>query len=382
MSDAGSFYDDILEEMNELPAGRKIKNEFKPWHHPRKNFVRIYQWLSYIDKYKERVISSGVMNYLSLPGDDLLDLRLIHDKFCVENKIKLKFLGFNDHNKDADRTQEANLSLVEVKELPFIDHSSQVIDNDIMKIGTTQSLSYQRAKQHGAYDVINLDFCDSITFRNPERISENHYKLLSMILHIQNSRDNPWLLFVTTRVGKEHINNIALNKLLECFNSNMEHEVFKDKVKEILNVDCDKIDIEDIKSDKVINNIVLVALCKWLLSISLSLPSRTVIKVLSSMSYKVKPDAVENDMVSFALLFTPNPQIVPDKYKLAVVDEDNSLGDEPTISSAYIGKFNADKDCDALLLNRDDIKEEMIKQTMILLKLARYDISNYRSEFT
>ena len=59
------------------------KKEFLPWHRPRKQFVRHYQWCKEI----RRMIShtppaDGVLKYLGLPGVDLLDLRYFHEEVC------------------------------------------------------------------------------------------------------------------------------------------------------------------------------------------------------------------------------------------------------------------------------------------------------------
>src|SRR6202020_2773091 len=57
--------------------------KFQPWHRPRKQFVRKSQWIGCLkDIYDNRDPSAGI-NYLGLPGTDLLDLRAFYDAICA-----------------------------------------------------------------------------------------------------------------------------------------------------------------------------------------------------------------------------------------------------------------------------------------------------------
>ncbi|BEO45305.1 hypothetical protein SMQE13_46560 [Serratia marcescens] len=375
-----SLYEDLFEENVKEPEERLVKNEFFAWHHPRKHLVRMEQWLHYIKEHKESIIRGSTLKYLGLPGDDLLDIRVIHDEFCTKNNITLKFIGFNDHTSDEKRTQNANLSFAEVRAMAHISPESIVIDNDILHIGEPSSLAYERVKDNGNYDVVNLDFCDSIAIRDPQAL--NHYNLLTKILQIQSNRDNPWLLFITTRIGKEHVNDNSLKALIHCFESNLKSACFSEKSAACFGISNSQELDEAIKDERKFNKVIITAFCKWMLTFCLDLNPKTTMKVLDSMEYKVNPKATNCDMVSFALLLKPHPESVIDRFKLASHQSKKVIFSESEIASHYIYRFNVSTNCDTYLQDDKNKKEEMIKQSIKLLNSARYDTSSYRDQFT
>ena len=163
IQEADDLLDGIVDNVVSEPGTRTVKSNFEAWHLPRKQFVRIKQWVSLIERNQSRILNGkNTLSYLSLPGDDLLDLRVIHDRFCVQNDVTLKFLGFNKYPRDINdpRHYDINLSLVEVKERKFIAQESVVLNNDINQIGSPGSSAHIAAQEHGPFDVINLDFCE------------------------------------------------------------------------------------------------------------------------------------------------------------------------------------------------------------------------------
>ncbi len=377
-----NFIDDMFEGIQESPEGRIIKNNFFPWHNPRKHLVRIEQWIHYISHYLKKPLKGATqLKYFSLPGDDLLDIRTIHDEICLKNKITLRFLGFNDHTSEISREQNANLSLAEVRSLPYIDKSSQYHDNDILNITSKESLVYQRFKEFGDFDIVNLDFCGSITRHKPANKEANHYNFLSKIIQLQNHRDRPWIMFLTTRVGNDHIHKDTLEILKRCFLQNLNDDEFKRSSEEHFRVsDSDSLQ-DKLNTDEFFRKIISTSFCKWLLTYSLNLTPKTTMKVLDVMEYKVSPESNTPDMLSFALMFTPHHDQITDPNGLAVSVAKVEKFREPTIASYYINKMIKATDCDKYMEEDQDKKEKMIQLSMALLKTARYDVSTYRDFF-
>jgi hypothetical protein len=80
--------------------------------------VRLEQWVYFInDLIDKKIKQIDKLKYFSLPGDDLLDVRTIHEEICIRRQIQLHFMGFNDHESDSAREQNANISLTEVRAL-------------------------------------------------------------------------------------------------------------------------------------------------------------------------------------------------------------------------------------------------------------------------
>ncbi len=78
------------------PAAQK---PFQPWHKPRKQFIRLRQWCDEVkallaELTKARGAAPASLSYLTLPGDELLDVRVLHD-VCGAQSVRLRYLGFN-----------------------------------------------------------------------------------------------------------------------------------------------------------------------------------------------------------------------------------------------------------------------------------------------
>lgn len=377
-----TFFEGLFENVQEAPEGRLVKKTFLPWHHPRKHLVRIEQWVYFINAFVEKNLKNQPrLKYFSLPGDDLLDIRTIHDEVCLRHRIELQFMGFNDHEEDSLREQNANISLAEVRALSNIDQRSEYHHNNILTIVNKGSLAYDRFKNLSDYDVINLDFCDSVTKKKPDNKVPNHYNLLTKIIQLQNHRDTPWLLFLTTRIGTSHIHEEALSLFKSHYRSNLENECFKEKSEQIFNVFDDDSLNESFSDCDNFRKIVSSSICKWLLSFSLSLTPKTTIKVLDAMEYKVLPESEYPDMISIALLFTPHPDEVTDPLGLAKPKGKVQVFEEPVIASRYLEKIKNCTDCDNYLASSPDKKELMIQRSISLLRSARFDTQDYRLHF-
>ena len=69
--------------------------EFAPWHHPRKQFVRIKQWCAEVNRLIPMLgLAQGdPFRYLTLPGNELLDVRALHG--VVQSRgVTLRYTGF------------------------------------------------------------------------------------------------------------------------------------------------------------------------------------------------------------------------------------------------------------------------------------------------
>ena len=128
-------------------VAERPRKEFAPWHRPRKQFVRKFQWVACLrDIYVGRDPEDRI-NYLGLPGTDLLDLRVFYDEICVPQNRMLRFLGFHQ-SIDSDSSEAVSLdiiSLQQVKLRELVHEGPKVLTDDIKKIGSPNSIAYQEA---------------------------------------------------------------------------------------------------------------------------------------------------------------------------------------------------------------------------------------------
>lgn len=373
------FASDII-GTQKYEAERPKKKDFLPWHHPRKQFVRQKQWCDQINRMiKDLLPENGVLKYLGLPGEDLLDLRYFHQNICVPNNLKLRFLGFNfgANSKSANST-ELNISLDEVNRLEFVDPSSIIIGDNICQIANENSIAWERSRRMGPYDIINLDLCDGIGKHSRNEFEKNHYDTLSQLMALQSRRAQPWLLFLTTRTGKEHINDevfsilksIYIKNLDTCqdfLNASIEHYIVSD------NDTLDKIS----STSKGMSDIFLISLCKWIASINLTQNPPAKFELKSVLGYVVDPRLGHQDLISLAIKIEPT--FFPSFDPMGLARSSYEPINECNIAVKALKGIFKQKDVDSILQSNTVLMDEMAKTTSDLLEEARYDISGYKS---
>lgn len=356
-------------------ASRPSKRDFKPWHLPRKQFVRSEQWVDQALKVFEGRCDDQPVRYLGLPGVDLLDLRYFHGKVCGPLSRSLRYLGFNSEAGSGDAAEvDLNTSLDEVARLGEVDPQSLVVRDDFRSLAREDSIAWQRAKGLGPFDVVNLDFCDGIASGDPGA-NGSLYQAMGKLLALQVRSQHPWLLLVTTRIGRDHFDADALARLLGHLRSNLGScESFVDACRELFGAnEPASVDASTCSAD-VFLKMLLLSLCKWLLMLGqASSPNR--VELASSQGYRVNGGADCIDLISFALVF-----------KAVMAAPADALGagpaqgiDECAEATRIAGRVRSLKDVDEILDGDGDLAERLASQTELLLKSARYDTSSYRS---
>jgi hypothetical protein len=377
-ADGDDLTDDIV-GVSDYAFSVPSKKEFKPWHRPRKQFVRNDQWLYYVSGLvDERNLSDGPITYFGLPGADLLDIRFFDKTVCNKKNVKLRFLGF-DHGAapDSDAASEFIISRDEVSKLESIDPQSDIIAHDIRELSDEDSIAWQKTLEYGPYDIVNLDLCDGITKEEGGNINDTYYNAVSRLLTVQSRRKSPWLLFLTTRVGKGHIHEDALEKLCDLYLKNLESCLpFREQSKAKLKIE-NETEFNLAKSDgQGLQRIVLTGLCKWLIGLTLGQNPPTLMEVKSLLGYRVKQGAPAEDMVSIALRFQPTHVPPNDPIQLAATKA--IAPDECTQAEKVAARVGAIVDVDELLASDPAVMSEMTEAMCSLLESARYDVDAYR----
>ena len=204
-------------------APKPLKKIFLPWHKPRKQFVRHHQWCKEIQALLADVQPGGrTLKYLGLPGVDLLDLRYFHSQVCEPKQLQMRFLGFNSGaNPKSESQTDLNISLDEVRKLNMIDPLSEIICDDFCLVANPSSMAWRKTRDLGPYDIINLDLCDGFGAHQPGALDNTHYNAVNRLLSLQAKSKHPWLLFLTTRTGKQDIHDELLQKFHDKYKQNL-----------------------------------------------------------------------------------------------------------------------------------------------------------------
>src|ERR1043166_7063570 len=305
----GGLFENVFPEVPQhVPLPRRT---FKPWHKPRKQFIRELQWNADVKKLCTKHLKfkdDRPLHYLSLPGDDLLDIRMLQK--CLSNlKRDLKYLGLHESHGASQQNTWLNLSTNEVNSLPGIWAGSTVIHDLFQQIANKESQAYRHLQNYGDFDVVNLDLCESVSPLRGKGISgPSYYDALNVLMEYQvNSRTEPWLLFLTTRVSKKLVEEGDMQKLSSCVRANSkEHPDFATRLIEMLPSAAGQ-DISEgsfLKSlpESDFFNLFGLGLGKWLLKL-VSAPWS--IRMQRGYAYSVEPGPL--DMASLSFLVRPHP---------------------------------------------------------------------------
>lgn len=372
-----------------------IKKTVKPWHAPRKQWIRLYQWNAHIENLIDEISSAtgnpfSELSYLSLPGTELLDVRTVL-QVCSYKKVRLKFLGFNypENETQQDRIT-LNISESELKKQPNVHPSSLVVKDKLEMLAEKKSIAQNELNQFGGLDVINLDLTNCVANQIPSGIQQDYYKAIHQLFeHQKKKRVSPFLFFLTTRVNPEQINRAAFGALLNVLSANFNlHPSFAEKMKDCLGIDAS--DIKAAQADsgftsisRFLDKIFSMSLGKWMLSLLLGGGSQWSLEMKESCSYTVNP-AGSPDMFSFAFICRPTERPSVDHFGLSGLLNSAQISTPVDIELIFAKKlvdavakvFDLDRrmHCDEQLTN------ELVNKAAELMRQANYDPEEYKTE--
>ena len=361
----------------EYAQPRTAPKKFKPWHKPRKQFVRRKQWSALLRRLYENRGGRDPLRYLGLPGTDLIDLRYLHEQLCRENDRPLCFLGFNtEAQRGSPAHIELNISLDEVRRLSNVDEQSAVLPDDFRLVGNENSIAWSHTRQLGPFDVVNIDLCDGLA-SDPPQNDGSIYTALAQLMALQARNSNPWLLLITTRIGRGMFDGDAEQRLISHFRENVANcEGFAEACEQLLESNVESIDPATC-SEADLLNLMIVAIGKWLSKlVQYQAPSR--VELASTLGYRVDPIAAQEDLVSLALRF--EPVIVASADALSPTAP--APVDECATAKAILRRSAHRLDVDNILKQQPDLHEKLIGETERLLADARYDVAGYRPWLT
>lgn len=384
--DDGAVFD-VAEVTGSGSASTSNAIIFKPWHKPRKQYVRDHQWWFHLDfligrfpEYKD----ISTIKYFGLPGSDLLDINFFSKKMLTKKKFDSKKLLVHGFIDTAAEKEKADLRLTELLDRANVDRDSKVEHYNFHALAQKESLAFRKVKQSGAYHLINLDFCDGI-------FKQETINAMMELLTIQFNKmlDTPWLLFLTTRADKEGITQDLLNNLDRIFqDAANDDQTFISTLEEyhqdIYEFARDKKSISDAGLSKThLSEILQACFIYWAIRLTHSHGAR--MQTTSVMKYKVHGGNDFPDMFSYVIRFNKKAKVIPDALGLATQtiqntpqnpEEDNTSSD----LESSICKLCSSIDIDALLVDDIDLYNLYAKDMKDLLNESGWDITTYDEE--
>ncbi|MBF0505922.1 MAG: hypothetical protein HQL09_03710 [Nitrospirae bacterium] len=356
--------------------------EFKPWHKPRKQWVRNNQWLKEIKALIPHLRLDGrSLRYLSLPGEDMLDIRVLAH-LCNEKGLQLKCLGFDEEARDRTSQTEVNISRNEISN--NIQPGSVIVTDNISVLKSTDSQGFNYIRGHGPFDIVNLDLCGSISCIN---FPDNHQVLHNLCEYqINNSREK-WLLFLTTRAEYEQVNVAHLPHYLKCLKNNSEsNSLFGQRLVEMSNWDFtrynESVNVDEVLvgcRDREFVKLFAAGFGKWLIQLFYDTNNNWLVEMLDSCWYRVEnnqtPVSFPN-MLSLAFLFSPVNVPINDKSGLSLKNPEPHIN-EQSLAMGILDQTERFRDIDQEVDADPHLWSSLVEENAILLKTARYQVDLY-----
>jgi hypothetical protein len=360
-----------------------VKTEFAAWHHPRKQYVRVNQWCSAVQKLLPELMlgKADPFRYLTLPGNELLDIRALHG-VCARAGVALRYLGFNSVGTNTRSQAELALSQSEVRSLSHIDRFSRVIEDRLEAVARERSPAFVQAQQSGPFHAINLDLCDSIAFRGSGCSRGSPIEALAKLLELQLQSARPWLLFITTKAEPALISTAALDGFNRAItdNSNASPE-FREALAKLIEANIERFEQEIAEAwvgqDARFLRMFCAGLGKWLLTLLTAASPPREIELLSSCFYQSGPAGP--DMLSLAFRCNTPTQSLHDRYAIIPAAAALPLSNEVEIALRLAADLGEIFDLDAKLSSDAALTERLIAQASRLLASARYDPVSYEA---
>ena len=388
-----SFTDGVVPPISTVEL--QLKKYFLPWHKPRKQWLRTHQWnKSIFDLAHDlKLADQGrPLTYLSLPGQDLLDIRDLSTG-CEKSNITLKFLGLNyidpQDPKARQKQVEQDLSRNEVLGLVGIDRNSFVINEKLEDISRKDSITYDKLlNSQDTFDVVNIDLCNSFGKGSPADSKDNLYDALYNIFAKQaENRGEDWLFFLTTRNNTAQVHPEVWKIFVNIINERaaLDPQFLPSLVQRKIIDECAVLN-NSLQYDRMTRKchvgIFGTSIGFWIADVMMALRPAWRVSMLPSYGYHVYLDPSDQscDMISLAFRIEKIRIKPEDPHNLSR----NLAGEfvDPEKCRAEIEEKILEEHCHQtdldLMLDRDRFSyEEAFRRSTELLRLARYDIDNH-----
>ena len=382
VEDDSQIAKDVLPVPTEEPAVPVELNKLKPWHLPRKQFIRERQWLYFAKRLiKNEKGSPGLpdqgepeVRYLTLPGIDYLDARIIGHA-CNEFQCKLTTTGFLVDN-------DPNIARAKMREQALID-SGYISDKSFTQPSLFQDLAdknsqaYRDIYQKGPFHIVNVDACGSIAppAAQTRRLIEAIHQLVTFQLAYKPGR---WLFFLTTDARPDSVAGETVTSLWSTVKRNAKSdEEFRRKVLSLFGLPKDAAisDLHQLFSNPGEQFLRLFSLGfgKWLLHLAKGYSYR--MQAHSAYCYSTTVEGDETPtMACLAFEFIGKEPNQPDPFGVARPDPQrvHAIDQGPSDSVRVAKKMGEMANLDLRMEADDHLRIEMTEATKSLLEEAGY----------
>lgn len=367
------------------------RREFQPWHHPVKQIVRARQWAALTKKLLQARAqgAANVLRYFTLPGADLLDIRVLAG-VCEPLGVRIEYFGFDSGSSSSEEGTDAEGTSVQPKggaswvtaesallQAGRITPDAVIHADRLEDIALADSHAAMQLSQRAIFDVINIDACDHLAYCPKGRV-RNTFNALEALLKHQMGARSPWLLFVTTRAEPSLLGQpgIVFQDAITQ-NLRMPQSNFGATLAACLDADEGKLATELASvwgtHDARFLKLYSVGLGKFLLQFFHAQPNLPANVELASV-YAYRVHGANPDMLALAFRITPDtPRVFPPNVGGAAVVPPL----EPVRAAYVAAQAMKLQDLDRALETEADVRTEAVDGTKALLQSANYDVDEW-----
>ena len=360
----------------------------KPWHHPRKQFIRERQWRRCAEFLIQRLqnqdalsIRSGTLNYLTLPGVDHFDVEILGE-LAKTSGLRLNATGFLSEAVRERVKARSQFRAETLIKRGLVEDTSVTFPYRFEDISNLNSQAYRETKSRAPFHIINIDACGSIatpSTYNSDRIIDALHRLVELQI---GGMPDPWLLYLTTDIREANLSKGVINAFEDAIRENAtSSEEFCEGTIAYFGMSDDNLDaaLAGVAGhpEKFMSKFSL-GFAKWLLHNASS--HGWDVKCLPFFCYATTP--INDDRVSMPCLafeFRPRPINLEDKF--GVVDLQNPDPPEvQTYSMIALERTKQMQNIDTFLADNETIRIEFAKKQRDLLQRAGYQqiaLTNY-----
>ncbi|MBI2432017.1 MAG: hypothetical protein HYV26_04020 [Candidatus Hydrogenedentes bacterium] len=243
-------------------------------------------------------------------------------------------------------------------------------------------MAYRYIDRFAPFDVVNLDLCSSVTTLAAEGEIPNLEAIRSLCDVQIRRRGQPWLLFLTTRVMRENLDEQTKRKLFAQILVNIaKSPEFSSAISEELGIAKDSIEAE-LDTGRQLDEqswfrAYVLALSKWLLQYMMGSEYSIAVNLLPSYAYGVH---AASDMVSLAYLMEPVAEPRQDASGLTKPrSQTTTCLSESDFGTQIIRRISEIEDLDHRLDLDRTLKVKMFTKCAKLLATLQYDLKAYKT---
>ncbi|WP_147361895.1 PP_RS20740 family protein [Clavibacter phaseoli] len=354
---------------------------FKPWHRPRKQYVRHNQWYKQVDYLvRDLKLDNGELHYLTLPGSDFIDVRHLLGTVCKKRNMTMRYLGFDTAALPSAEEQPAfDSAQYSVKRLSSVNPMSTVFGDDVRRVGDKASEAWVGMRDAGPYHVVNLDLCAAFAGPHSDTSIPTYFSAMQNILEYQGAAQQGFVLLLTTRIDDDSVSDDSSDRLHKGVERLFEScqtftSAFTDAW-DISNVEVPYSALGAMKSFEAF----MLGLARWIVGRGVHFGLKA--SVHNFYTYRTGSGTEgDDDLVSFAIRFTADPVVYKDPLGLVqepsgqLSEFERECQQSLSIPERVVSRVAVDQ------VMRDDSVQRAVcvEASAKLLAGAGYDVSEYR----